>query len=74
MDVHNSAAAVLYSPVSVSELWADARPLEHDALNNLFRALTCAPIDKEAGRRAGIWLRKYRLSHGVEGGAASITP
>jgi predicted nucleic acid-binding protein len=50
----------------MAELWAGARPNEHNALNNLFRALTCAPIDKEAGYRAGAWLRKYRLSHGVE--------
>jgi predicted nucleic acid-binding protein len=66
MDLSNSDAAVLYSPVSMAELWAGARPNEHDALNNLFRALTCAPIDKEAGDQAGAWLRKYRLSHGVE--------
>jgi predicted nucleic acid-binding protein len=65
MDLSNSDAAVLYSPVSVAELWAGARPNEHDALNNLFRALTCAPVDQEAGHQAGTWLRKYRLSHGV---------
>ena len=66
MDLSNSDAAVLYSPVSVAELWAGARPNEYDALNNLFRALTCSPIDEEAGRKAGVYLRKYRRSHGVE--------
>src|SRR5580692_5849249 len=66
MELSNSDAAVLYSPVSVAELWAGARPNEYDALNNLFGALSCAPIDKEAGRQAGTWLRKYRQSHGVE--------
>ena len=66
MDLSNSDAAVLYSPVSMAELWAGARSNEQGALNNLFRALTCAPIDKEAGYQAGAWLRKYRLSHGVE--------
>ena len=66
MDLSNSDAAVLYSPVSVAELWAGARPSEHDALNNLFRALTCAPIDGEAGRQAGVYLRQYRRSHGIE--------
>jgi predicted nucleic acid-binding protein len=66
MDLSDSDAAVLYSPVSVAELWAGARPNEHDALNNLFRALTCAPIDEESGRRAGVYLHRYRRSHGVE--------
>jgi predicted nucleic acid-binding protein len=66
MDLSNSDAAVLYSPVSVAELWAGARPSEHDALNNLFRALMCTPIDEETGRQAGVYLRQYRRSHGVE--------
>jgi predicted nucleic acid-binding protein len=66
IDLSNSDAAVLYSPVSVAELWAGARPSEHDALNNLFRALMCTPIDEETGRQAGVYLRQYRRSHGVE--------
>ena len=66
IDLSNSDAAVLYSPVSVAELWAGARPNEYDALNNLFRALTCIPIDEEAGRQAGNYLRQYRRSHGIE--------
>jgi predicted nucleic acid-binding protein len=61
-----SDATVLYSPVSVAELWAGASPNEHDALGNLFRALKCTPIDEEAGRQAGLFLRQYRRSHAVE--------
>src|SRR5580698_2913212 len=66
MELSNSDAAVLYSPISVAELWAGARPNEHDALTNIFRALTCNPIGKETGHQAGAWLRKYSRSHGVE--------
>jgi predicted nucleic acid-binding protein len=66
LNLSNVDAVVLYSPVSVAELWAGARPQEHDALNNLFRALTCTGIDQEAGRQAGAYLRQYRQSHGVE--------
>src|SRR5438105_1289098 len=66
LNLSNVDAVVLYSPVSVAELWAGARPKEHDALNNLFRALTCTGIDQEAGRQAGAYLRQYRQSHGVE--------
>ncbi|MDQ1474442.1 MAG: hypothetical protein QOJ99_5922 [Bryobacterales bacterium] len=65
-DLAHSEAAVLYSPVSVAELWAGARPNEHEALNNLFQALTATPIDRETGRQAGIYLHRYRRSHGVE--------
>ena len=66
IELSTSDAAVLYSPVSVAELWAGARPREYDALRNLFRALTCAPIDEDVGRQAGAYLQRYRRSHGVE--------
>jgi predicted nucleic acid-binding protein len=59
-------AVVLYSPVSVAELWAGARPHEYEALTSLFRALRCTPIDEETGRQAGAYLRRFRRSHGVE--------
>jgi predicted nucleic acid-binding protein len=72
MNLSNADVAVLFSPVSVAELWAGARPNEYDALTNLFGALTCTPIDEEAGRQAGIYLRKYRRSHGVETADALI--
>jgi len=62
----SGSETVLYSPVSVAELWAGARSHEYTALDHLFRALTCAPIDEEVGRQAGLYLRRYRQSHGVE--------
>jgi hypothetical protein len=66
MDLSKSDSAVLYSPVSVAELWAGARSNEFDALAHLFGALACIPIDGESGRQAGLYLRQYRKSHGVE--------
>ena len=66
VDVSNSDAAVLYSPVSVAELWAGARPAEYEALHNLFRTMTCIPIDPETGRQAGIFLQQSRRNHAVE--------
>jgi predicted nucleic acid-binding protein len=65
-ELSGSDAVVLYSPVSVAEIWAGARPNEHSALTDLFAALTCTPLDERAGRQAGAYLRKYRPSHGVE--------
>lgn len=67
-----SEEIVIYSPVTAAELWAGARPREHGALNRLFLALLCAPIDSETGRQAGEYLRLYRKSHGVELGDALI--
>jgi predicted nucleic acid-binding protein len=64
-ELSSSDAVVLYSPVSVAEIWAGARPNEHAALTDLFAALTCTAIDEKAGRQAGDYLRKYRMSHGV---------
>lgn len=66
IDLSNSDGVVLYSPISIAELWDGARPSEYDALNNLFGALTCTPIEADAGRQAGSYLRKFRRSHGVE--------
>ncbi|MEI9972139.1 MAG: hypothetical protein WDO73_08810 [Ignavibacteriota bacterium] len=54
MDLSKSDDAVLYSPVSVPELCAGARPKEHEALKNLLLALPCAPIDEEAGTEKAI--------------------
>ncbi len=66
MELSKSDSAVLYSPVSAAELWVGARPSEHDAINNLFRALTAVSIDADTGRQAGAYLRQYRKSHGIE--------
>jgi predicted nucleic acid-binding protein len=72
VELSNSDDVVLYSPVSVAELWAGARPKEHDALRNLFAALTCAPMNEEEGHQAGLYLHQYRRSHAVELGDALI--
>jgi predicted nucleic acid-binding protein len=66
IELSRGDAALLFSPVSVAELWDGARSREHEALNNLFRALTCIPIDADAARQAGIYMRQYSRSHGVE--------
>jgi len=66
LDLSRSDLGILYSPISAAELWAGALLPEHDTLKNLFRALTCVPVDTETGRQAGDYLRRYRKSHGVE--------
>jgi predicted nucleic acid-binding protein len=71
-DLCQSDSSILYSPVTAVELWAGARPHEHEVLSNLFRTLLCAPIDAETGRHAGDYLRQYHKSHGLELGDALI--
>ena len=66
IELSKADAAVLYSPVSLAELWAGAKPNEYETLTNLFRALTCVPIAEEVGHQAGVYLWKYRRSHGIE--------
>nr|AUN35898.1 PIN domain protein [uncultured bacterium] len=72
LELGQSDALILYSAVSAAELWAGARPTEHTALDALFDALLCVPIDAALGRRAGEYLRRYRKSHAVELGDALI--
>jgi len=71
-ELGRSDRAILYSPVSAAEVWAGARPAEHDALGVLFQMLVCVPLDAQTGRQAGEYLRRYHKSHGVELGDALI--
>jgi predicted nucleic acid-binding protein len=72
LELAQSDALILYSAVSAAELWAGARPPEYTALDALFEALLCVPIDAILGRCAGEYLRRYRKSHAVELGHALI--
>jgi predicted nucleic acid-binding protein len=63
---------VLCSPVTVAEIWHGARPKEHGALEALFAAIPCVPIDSKIGQRAGDYLRDFAKSHHVELGDALI--
>ena len=71
-ELAESDDVVLCSPVSAAELWHGARPKEHKALGELFRALTCAPMDAETGKQAGEYSRVFHKSHAVELGDALI--
>jgi predicted nucleic acid-binding protein len=68
----SSNELIMYSPVSMAELWAGARPPEHQTLTSFFAVLVCAPIDAEIGRQAGDYLRQYHKSHSLGLGDALI--
>ena len=72
IELSDSDALILYSPVTAAELWAGARSAEYATLEALFQALICVPADGAVGRRAGDYLRRYRKSHGIELGDALI--
>ena len=72
MELGESGDFILCSPVSVAELWHGARSREHQALENLFRALICVPIDADTGRQAGEYLHAHHRGHSLELGDALI--
>ncbi|MGA2038604.1 MAG: type II toxin-antitoxin system VapC family toxin [Bryobacteraceae bacterium] len=63
---------VLYSPVTVAELWHGIRPAEEAAVQGLLDAMIALAIDAQIGRRAGEYLRRFHKSHGVETSDALI--
>ncbi|MGB7759773.1 MAG: type II toxin-antitoxin system VapC family toxin [Bryobacteraceae bacterium] len=64
--------AVLYSPVTVAELWHGMRATEEAVVLRLLDAMIPLPIDAGIGRRAGEYLRRFHKSHGVETSDALI--
>lgn len=72
LELSRSDATIVVSTISAAELWAGARLSEYAAMEALFDALTCVPVDAAIGRRAGEYLRRYRKSHAVELGDSLI--
>jgi hypothetical protein len=64
--------AILYSPVTVAEVWAGARPHEHDSISRFFAPLKCAPANHPTGKLAGDYLRSFARSHSLAVGDALI--
>jgi tRNA(fMet)-specific endonuclease VapC len=57
--------ALLFSAISAAEIWGAAHSTEHVQIMKLFRPLLCIPVDREIGKLAGEFLRKYALSHNL---------
>jgi predicted nucleic acid-binding protein len=72
IELSKSDALILFSSVTVAELWAGTRPAEYAALEALFEALVCVPADTAVSRRAGEYMKRYRKGHSVELGDALI--
>ena len=64
--------ALVWTPVSVAEIFAGARKGEEGQLENLFLVLEALSLVPDIGRKAGAYLNAYSRSHGVELGDALI--
>lgn len=64
--------ALVWTPVSVAEIYAGVRRGEENQIENLFLVLEILPVSAEIGRKAGSYLHVYAKSHGVELGDALI--
>lgn len=52
--------------MTVAELWRGVRDAERGQLADLTRAMLSVDVDRQAGERAGGYMRRYGPSHGVE--------
>jgi predicted nucleic acid-binding protein len=63
---------LLWTPVSIAEIFAGARKNEIKRLEALFQILETLPISEAIGKKTGHYLQKYSKSHSVELGDALI--
>jgi predicted nucleic acid-binding protein len=63
---------LLWTPVSIAEIFAGARKSESARIETLFLILETLQISATIGRKAGDYLQKYSRSHSVELGDALI--
>ena len=67
-----SGHVLLWTPVSIAEIFCGAKTAEIQQIEKLFLILETMPISGAIGRQAGYYLQKYSKSHGVELGDALI--
>ncbi len=64
--------SLLWTPVSVAEIFAGVRRSEEAHVEQLFLVLDPLALSGEAGKKAGLYLGAFGKSHGVELGDALI--
>ena len=63
---------LIWTPVSIAEIFAGARKSEENLIKNLFLLFETISISPEMGIKAGRYLNLYGKSHGMELGDALI--
>ncbi len=56
---------VAWTPVSIAEVVAGLRPMEEVAIAALMGSLQTLVLTEEVGWKAGLYLKRYRPSHGL---------
>ncbi len=72
LDLLKSGHTLLWTPVSIAEIFAGAKRNEVARLETLSQILETLPISETIGKKAGLYLQKYSKSHSVELGDALI--
>jgi predicted nucleic acid-binding protein len=72
LDILESGHSLLWTPISVAEIFAGARKNEMARLESLFQILETLPLSDAIGKKAGHFLKKYSRSHSLELGDALI--
>jgi predicted nucleic acid-binding protein len=72
LDILESGHSLLWTPISVAEIFAGARKSEMARLESLFQILETLPLSDAIGKKAGHFLQKYSRSHSLELGDALI--
>jgi hypothetical protein len=70
--LHVAGEAVLISTVSVAEIFAGAQRGEEEVTERLLSAFEKIPVSASIARYAGVFLRAYQRSHGMELGDALV--
>lgn len=63
---------LLWTPVSIAEIFAGVRKSENARVETLFLVLETLPISEAIGKEAGRYLHKYSKSHSLELGDALV--
>ena len=68
----DKGSTLLWTPVSIAEIFAGARKSEEENIRNLLLIFEALPISQEIGIQAGRYMNIYRKSHSMEIGDALI--
>ncbi len=65
-DLHQAHTHLGYSAISEAEVYRGLRSHERTKTGLLLNGLTCLDVNRDVGRMAGEYLRKYSKTHGLE--------